>query len=144
MGHRASYVVIENGVPAYHYAHWGALTTPEVVLAGPDDTLSYLRGLASHEGLLDARSRQAMLSGRDPLPFMVPDAEVARQLITVLSSGWSVDPGALFALATSDPPPGTDRIEIAAGFLRNDPPPAPPDARRALLEQLLAEVLASE
>ena len=96
------------------------------------------------EGHIDGVVRQAMLSGRDPLPFMVPDAEVARQLVTVLSSGWSVDPGSLFALATSDPPPGTDRIEVAAGFLRNDPPPTPPDARKALLEQILAGVLASE
>jgi hypothetical protein len=72
------------------------------------------------EGHIEGVVRQALLSGRDPTPFMVPDAEATRRLVAVLSSGWSVDPGALFKVAISNPPMGTDRIEVAPGFLRSD------------------------
>lgn len=93
------------------------------------------------EGHIDGVVRQALLSGRDPTPFMVPDAEAAQKLMAILSSGWSVDPGALLKSALSNPPAGADRVEIASGFLRNDPPPMPPEDRRNLLEQLIQDVL---
>jgi len=93
------------------------------------------------DGHIEGVVRQAVLSGRDPTPFMVPDAEAARELVAILSSGWSIDPGALFKLAISNPPPGTQHIEVASGFLRADPPTLTADERRKLLEHVLWDIL---
>lgn len=93
------------------------------------------------DGHIEGVVRQAVLSGRDPTPFMVSDAEAARELVAILSSGWSIDPGALFKLAISNPPPGTVRIEVASGFLRADPPELTASQRRTLLEHVLRDIL---
>jgi len=53
MGHRASYVLIEDGAITAYYSHWGAKVAPAVVLGGFAETCAYLRALAPADGLLD-------------------------------------------------------------------------------------------
>jgi hypothetical protein len=53
MGHRATYVLIEDGTTATYYSHWGAKVVPAVVLGGFAATRAYLRALAPADGLLD-------------------------------------------------------------------------------------------
>jgi hypothetical protein len=93
------------------------------------------------DGHIDGVVRQAQLSGRDPAPYMLADAEVARQLVTTLCADSSIDFSALLKTVVSDMPEGSDRVEVAHGFFRVDPPPLHPTERRARLEQLLQDKL---
>ena len=53
MGHRANYVVIENGKTEIYYTHWGAVTLPIVLLSGPEGTLEYARELEQKQNLME-------------------------------------------------------------------------------------------
>src|SRR5579864_232621 len=53
MGHRASYVVIEQGTTSIYYSHWGAKSIPSTVLAGPTRTLAFMRSLTPGDHLLN-------------------------------------------------------------------------------------------
>jgi hypothetical protein len=91
-------------------------------------------------GHIDGIVHQARLTGRDPKPYMLPDAEVARQLVTELGSDNSVDLKALL-MAVGNVPEGTNRVEVAQGFFRQDPPPLNPAERKARIEHLLRDML---
>ena len=43
MGHRATYAIRQNGNVELFYSHWGALTVPEDIFWGPEETESFIR-----------------------------------------------------------------------------------------------------
>jgi hypothetical protein len=53
LGHRANYVLIEDGQPSISFSRWGALSIPAVVLSGPEATLAYVRQLTPDDSLLE-------------------------------------------------------------------------------------------
>ncbi|HZS93062.1 MAG TPA: hypothetical protein VFE42_36925 [Chloroflexota bacterium] len=67
---------------------------------------------------------------------MVPEAEAIQESINELTVDISLHPAALLPLLTSDPPPGTARIEIQPGFFDVDVPNMSIDERRQSLRQL--------
>lgn len=89
-------------------------------------------------GHVEGIVRQTMLSGRSAVDIMMPEAEAVQELITELthSLGDWFDPEKLLPMLTSNPPPGTDRIEIQPGFLRTDGPAVSVEERRQILQQL--------
>lgn len=53
VGDRASYVLIQRRHCDVYYSHWGAVTTPQVVISGPEQTRAYIQGLEPRNYLLD-------------------------------------------------------------------------------------------
>ncbi len=51
MGHRANYVLIENGKAYIYFSRWGALDIPAMLLAGPESAISYVRALTTDDHL---------------------------------------------------------------------------------------------
>src|SRR5579859_14309 len=97
MGHRANYVVIENGKTDIYYTHWGAVTAPAVLLSGPENALKFARVLKRDSELmeiywaqggvfLDYDNRQmSFFHCLDP----IANVYVRRQLVRALQAIWS-------------------------------------------------------
>jgi hypothetical protein len=54
MGHRANYVLVEQGKPTMYYTHWGSKEIPALLLAGPERTWEYVQRATPCEELLDS------------------------------------------------------------------------------------------
>ncbi len=102
MGHRANYVVIENGQAQIYFSRWGALTIPAVVLSGPEATIAYVRGLTPDTSLLDCVwAEGGMLLNLDQYHMLFWGGDdidhspyLRRPLLAVLHRlwpGWAVD-----------------------------------------------------
>jgi len=101
MGHRANYVVIENGKVEIYYTHWGAITLPTILLSGPEGTLQYARELKSVQNLMEIfwahagcfldydKKQMSFFACLEPFDRLY----IRRQLVRVLAKlwpGWSV------------------------------------------------------
>ena len=53
MGHRANYVIVEDGKQEVYFANWGALTLAYDIFFGPETTAAFMRTHLSVEYLLD-------------------------------------------------------------------------------------------
>jgi hypothetical protein len=102
MGHRANYVIIEDGQPAIYFSRWGALTIPAVLLSGPDATTAYVRALTPDDALLDdtwAEGGLALHLGQRELRFfgglVIESSPYLRRpllrALRMLWQGWSVE-----------------------------------------------------
>lgn len=102
MGHRASYVLIEDGTTQIYYSHWGAHRAPEHLLAGPKHTMAFLRTLKPAtelldttwaEGgiLLDADRRRLLFWGGEDISFCPYLRRVFLPVLGHLWPGWSVE-----------------------------------------------------
>lgn len=102
MGHRASYVLIEERTTQIYYSHWGAQSIPEQLLAGPKHTMTFLRTLkpdtklldtAWAEGgiLLDSDRRRLLFWGGESISFCPYLRRVFLPVLRHLWSGWSAE-----------------------------------------------------
>ncbi len=97
-------------------------------------------------GHVEGVVRQAELSGRTAANIAISNAAAVQQLVAELTddlNDW-FDPGRLLPLLTSNPPSGTEHIDVEPGFLTVDTPTQPPEERRQILQQLFHAALSAE
>ena len=109
LGHRANYVIIENGQAQIFFSRWGAVTIPSVLLSGPERTLAYIRQLTPDESLLDdiwaeggvlvnIDTQRALFWGGVSISMHPYLRRPLLAALRVLWPGWSID-WAMFGVA---------------------------------------------
>lgn len=95
-------MLIENGQKQIFYSHFGAITVATVLLAGPEDTLKYIRELEPTEYLMNniwaeggilynADERRVMFWGGDTIAAYPYLRRPLLKLLPALWPGWSID-----------------------------------------------------
>lgn len=95
MGHRANFVVVQNGKPSLYYSRWAAVTLPQSIFFGPEFALRYIETLQPTDALLDdVWCEGAAIMDQDArcLLFFVGDIRyhpgLRRYFLPLLSHNW--------------------------------------------------------
>jgi hypothetical protein len=101
MGHRATYVLIERGAPAYYRSQFGAWDLPAQLLGGPEATEALIRDRDPAEGLLDyvwaeggilldMVERCVLFFGGAGVAYAPDKRRILLRVLSLAWQGWSV------------------------------------------------------
>jgi hypothetical protein len=102
LGNQANYVLIEQGQKQIFFSRWGALTTPAVLLSGPEKALKYIRELEPDDALMtnvfaeggilyNADERRVLFWGGESIAGLPYLRRPLLKLLPLLWQGWSID-----------------------------------------------------
>jgi hypothetical protein len=95
-------------------------------------------------GHADGLALHVAITGRDPFPFMVPEAQAIDEMIDELTQDSSIDPARLQKALTSEGgqqlrqalSSAGEPVTFGKGFFSSDKPPLSGEERRALIRRL--------
>jgi hypothetical protein len=144
MGHRANFVLVEQGKATIYYSHWGAKTIPDMLVAGPDRCWNSIQRLTPGselldnvwaEGglLLDRDQRRLLFWGGEEIKYTPYLRRVFLPALRLLWPEWTVE-WALYGVADLADALHIDRSAVLIGEFAEGFHPENPLSDEVLLE----------